>query len=473
MGTFRLPKQVENYDELMDMFTAGRSNDWINHSTLEYFHHILNLIGDPQKEIGNIVHVTGTNGKGSVSWKVARSVEEHLKEQEAKVGLYVSPDIYGFEERISINGECISQDDMVKYTNIVLERLYGHSGDENEEHDSFRLGMVGIMVCIAFLYFHDKGVDYSVIEGGIGIKMDHTNVVSPAVSVMTSIGLDHVPILGTTVEEIADDKAYIIKGGAPVVIGPRIRATGDCLAVIIDRAIKQGLTTDQIFEVRNSASATFESDNQATAKEALYLLLGPDYRPTETIFSSPPGRYHNVTCALSDQEMPCVFDVGHNPDAFRATFSRCAEDFPGHEIILVCGVNAARSLQESCEVINEDLPGLSHVVLYPQPGKLHPPEEVKPCLREGLEVENYAELESINDRLSKIAEASDKKVCVVVIGSFYVVGGVSRGMGIDLSELENRHRIMPEASSVKVSEMFERPRSAEDDVSSEHGASYG
>ena len=181
----RLPRTIEDYDGLMDIFTQIRSNDFAPRDGLDYFYAILKLLGKPQESLGRVVHVTGTNGKGSVSWKVAKSIQE--SQDGVRIASYGSPNLYEFEERIAINGEPISKGDMVRYTNIILAKLYGHSADGQLNYNNFRIGMVGIIVCIAFLYIRDQRVDYTVVEGGIGIKMDHTTVVTPVVSVITFV----------------------------------------------------------------------------------------------------------------------------------------------------------------------------------------------------------------------------------------------------------------------------------------------
>ncbi|WP_430931744.1 bifunctional folylpolyglutamate synthase/dihydrofolate synthase [Saccharicrinis sp. 156] len=150
------------------------------------------------------IHIAGTNGKGSVSHCLA-SV---LQEAGYKVGLYTSPHLKDFRERIKINGTCISEQDVIDF----VER---HRSFIQELKPSF----FEMTVAMAFLYFQQKNVDVAIIEVGLGGRLDSTNIVTPVCSVITNIGLDHVALLGDSIEKIAIEKAGVIKTKIPVIIG--------------------------------------------------------------------------------------------------------------------------------------------------------------------------------------------------------------------------------------------------------------
>lgn len=162
-------------------------------------------LGNPEKKIKTI-HVGGTNGKGSTSHMIA-SV---LQEAGYKVGLYTSPHLKNFTERIRINGKEISEDIVVRFI---------------KKHKSFfeahKLSFFEMTVGLAFDFFVEEKVDIAIIEVGLGGRLDATNIITPEVAVITNIGLDHVQILGNTLEKIAGEKAGIIKEGVPVVIGEK------------------------------------------------------------------------------------------------------------------------------------------------------------------------------------------------------------------------------------------------------------
>jgi dihydrofolate synthase/folylpolyglutamate synthase len=160
-------------------------------------------LGNPERKI-KMIHIAGTNGKGSVSNMLASI----LQEAGYKTGLYTSPHLKDFRERIKINGEDISED-------FVCRFIADNKSFFEDNHLSFFEMTVGL----AFDYFVEEEVDVAVIETGLGGRLDSTNIIIPLVSVITNIGLDHVQFLGDTLEKIAFEKAGIIKQGIPVVIG--------------------------------------------------------------------------------------------------------------------------------------------------------------------------------------------------------------------------------------------------------------
>lgn len=164
---------------------------------------MMTALGNPERKFPSI-HVAGTNGKGSVSHFLASI----LQETGYKVGLYTSPHLVDFRERIRINGEMIPQ-------SAVVDFVY-HNRDMI---DKFKLSFFEMTVGLAFNYFAKEKVDIAVIEVGMGGRLDSTNVITPLLSVITNIGLDHTQFLGDTVDKIAVEKAGIIKDGIPVVIG--------------------------------------------------------------------------------------------------------------------------------------------------------------------------------------------------------------------------------------------------------------
>ncbi|MBQ3950760.1 MAG: bifunctional folylpolyglutamate synthase/dihydrofolate synthase, partial [Bacteroidales bacterium] len=160
-------------------------------------------LGHPERGFRSI-HVAGTNGKGSVSHFLASI----LQEAGYKVGLYTSPHLVDFRERIRINGEMIPKEAVTDFVDA------NHTFFVEQQLSFFEM-----TVGLAFDYFRNEKVDIAVIEVGMGGRLDSTNVITPLLSVITNIGLDHTQFLGDTLEKIAAEKAGIIKLGVPVVIG--------------------------------------------------------------------------------------------------------------------------------------------------------------------------------------------------------------------------------------------------------------
>ena len=179
------------------------------------------LLGRPDGRFES-VHVAGTNGKGSVSHMLA-SV---LQAEGLRVGLYTSPHLRDFRERIKIDGEMIPEREVTDFADKYLETMR-----------AIGLSFFEATMCMAFDWFARGGVSVAVVETGLGGRLDSTNIISPLLSVITNIGLDHQKFLGDTVEKIAAEKAGIIKRGIPVEIGERDAATAQ---VFVEKAAEVG-----------------------------------------------------------------------------------------------------------------------------------------------------------------------------------------------------------------------------------------
>lgn len=174
---------------------------------LERTERLLELLGNPHKKL-NLIHIAGTNGKGSTSSILGKVLIEHGY----KVGFFNSPHLEEIEETIRVNDENIPEEDLVylleeikPYVNKVVEEGYKHPTEFE------------VLTCIMFLYLYRQKVDFGVIEVGLGGRLDSTNVIKPILSIITSISLDHTNILGNTIQEITNEKAGIIKDAIPVI----------------------------------------------------------------------------------------------------------------------------------------------------------------------------------------------------------------------------------------------------------------
>lgn len=241
-----------NIDEAMDwVYNVRRFGP---DRSLEPTRKYLELLGNPQNSFKTI-HIGGTNGKGSTSAYIAAILEA----AGYKVGLYTSPHLERFNERIKINGVEISDKDAARLlteSRTIFEKLIAYS-------EPMPLRFFDILTGVCFKYFEEQGVDYGVIEVGLGGRLDATNVIEPLVSVITNIGYEHVNILGPTLEDIAYEKAGIIKPNTPVVTG----------------------------ETKKNILKVFE---KTAEEENTEIIQVSDYAEYERIKASPEGQVFNL-----------------------------------------------------------------------------------------------------------------------------------------------------------------------------------
>ena len=203
---------------------------------LERMTKLLELLGNPQEQL-KVIHVAGTNGKGSV----CRYLYSVLQENGYRTGLYTSPFLEVFNERIELDGKYISDEELAVYTDIVLEKAKAMTDAGMQSPTEFE-----VITAIAFLYFKEKNADYVVLEVGLGGRGDSTNVCAkPLATIITSISYDHTDRLGNTLTEIAGEKAGIIKEGCPVITSAKAE---EALAVIEKTAAEHNA---MFFETRH------------------------------------------------------------------------------------------------------------------------------------------------------------------------------------------------------------------------------
>lgn len=262
------------------------------------------------------IHIAGTNGKGSVSTKIAKSLEL----AGYKVGLYTSPHISSFRERIQINGSYIPEKAVVEH----LKTIQNHS---------INATFFETATLMAFLYFAKEQVDYAVIETGLGGRKDATNCITPELSIITSIAIDHQEILGNTIEAIAYEKAGIIKKNIPALIGPRVPF----------QMIRQTTETD-LYQVKGIFS-TFDEENSAIAKQALHLL---NIKHTGGCSIRPPCRLEQV-----DESRPIILDVAHNPDGLKALFKSLRFLYPKKTFSAIIGLSDSKDIEGCLHILTK------------------------------------------------------------------------------------------------------------------------
>jgi dihydrofolate synthase/folylpolyglutamate synthase len=397
---------------------------------------IVERLGHPQRSYP-VAHITGTKGKGSTTAMLAAMLRAHG----FRVGGYFSPYVFDIRERIQVDGEMVSHDDFARLAAEVLpvtEEAARVFGPPTEFEFKTAMGL---------LHFAQSNVDFACIEVGIGGRLDSTNVVDGAVSVITNVGLDHTHILGETTTLIAGEKAGILRAGRPCisavddldarrVIQDRCRELGSPLVPVgfagVGEAAIQVLESDSTFVVRTPKReygdlklrmpGRYQFLNAACAMgaaEALEgvneLALDPDLVREGLLSAFVPGRMqivrHNPTVIL---------DGAHNAMASQALADEL-ERIPHEKLILVVGMAVGHSPREFLEPLAKLAPQV--VATQPEGARAQRAEAVAEAAAElGLDAEVVTPSQSA--ALLALEKAGERDL-VVVTGSFYTVGDMS------------------------------------------------
>ena len=332
---------------------------------LERMSVLMELLGNPQDEL-KCIHVAGTNGKGSV----CKFLYEALLANDYKAGMFSSPFVDVFNERIQLNGEYISDEDLASYTEKVLEQVDIMQTRGFDSPTEFE-----VVTAIAFLYFKEKSADFVVLEVGLGGRGDSTNIIKkPLITVITSISHDHSDVLGETLEEIASEKAGIIKPGIPVVMN--VKTDGGVAEKVIarkayemecvlhnvtkfkcgnERSDMEGTTFDAMIygtgyaDVDISMLGSHQVQNALTALTVIELLR-KDYvikvRRDILYDGMKKARTHGRFEVLRWKEgqygekLPpyIIIDGAHNEDGAKALAETVGKWLPGKKLLIVCGM---------------------------------------------------------------------------------------------------------------------------------------
>ena len=391
------------------------------------------FLGNPQDQI-KTVHVAGTNGKGSTSHMLAAIMAQNGY----KTGLYTSPHLKDFRERIKINGEMIPQDFVVSF----VER----TKDITEEISP---SFFELTFAMALDYFAHEKVDIAIIETGLGGRLDSTNIIKPLLSVITNIGLDHVDILGDTLEKIAFEKAGIIKPETPVVIG---QFTEETKPVFLKKAKE---THSEITFARENYSILSAKDDhdflnvdvisiETNTKENYLLDLGGLYQQNNllTVLSAVEYlkdhfvlREKSIHAALANVknltglhgrwevinlQPKTVTDVAHNADGVSQLLQQISvASF--RKLHLIFGMVKDKDIDKVLALLPEKA---HYYFTNAQIPRALPAGELKEKAADhGLKGNEYPE---VNSALKAAEKASSTEDLIVIFGSVFVVGEVER-----------------------------------------------
>jgi dihydrofolate synthase / folylpolyglutamate synthase len=315
------------------------------------------------KAIGNtlddicVVHIAGTNGKGSVALKIAKT----LQYNNMKVGLFCSPHVSSFRERMQINDRLISEDEVVR----LLPEIYQLCKIHDIPATFFEITTV-----LAFRYFAIHNVDVVVLETGLGGRLDATNVLqNPALAVITSIGLEHTRILGNTIELIALEKGGIIKKDRPVLVGPNV--PHDVLQKCAqEKGASQYYTCDNVLgkvdDPNDDHKIDYDLENARIAKAAIKLLQQSSIfnkLSTTTISDDviergtshrPPCRFEVVRYKHKNHKsIQVILDVAHNPPAMEYLAYKLHTTYPNRKFHLVVGMSSDKDMSLCSKLLKQ------------------------------------------------------------------------------------------------------------------------
>ncbi|MGX8713325.1 MAG: bifunctional folylpolyglutamate synthase/dihydrofolate synthase [bacterium] len=387
---------------------------------------LMDALGHPERRFRSI-HVAGTNGKGSVSHMLASI----LQEAGYKVGLYTSPHLVDFRERIRINGEMIPQSAVVDFVDrhrALFDRLH--------------LSFFEMTVGMAFDYFAREQVDIAVIEVGMGGRLDSTNVITPLLSVITNIGLDHTQFLGDTLEKIAAEKAGIIKEGVPVVIGetqpetePVFRAAAAASHAPITFADQHNVV-DDISRYTDELTGEYQKKNIATVLEAVevlrnnskFLILNSQLqRGLARVVTNThlQGRWQTI-----GENPLTIVETAHNEPGIRAMLGKL-QTMEIRHLHLVYGCVGDKDYRHILWILTSRLSLLtSHFSFYftqPSVPRRLPVADLVAAARElGIEGGAY---DNVKDALAAARAAAGKDDLVLVTGSIFLVADALASIG--------------------------------------------
>ena len=386
---------------------------------LSYIRRILKQLNNPQDSVKTI-HVTGTNGKGSTSYYLSNL----LQKAGQKTGLFVSPYIYEFNERIQLNGKNINNNDLIKTANeieMAIEIL-------KKDDPNFSLVTFEYEVALAFQFFAQENCDYAVIEVGIGGEHDKTNVIIPEVSVITTIGLDHEKIIGPTLKDIAKEKSGIIKSNKPVVLG---NVPQNVLEILLNKAQSENSKSfllgrdfqikimPDVIEYQDSKTIynfalrpLVEAYDIGVAVQVIQLLqLDLDRKKIEEAINETriPGRYDVIQTSPE-----IIVDGAHNLQAMENLLNLVRKKKKG-QIYVLLGMMKDKDLGPVTKLFKDEKVTLTRID-YPRAARLE--DFPKEAQKEFEYKENFEEAyTSLKNKL----QVDDM---LLVTGSFYLVGAV-------------------------------------------------
>lgn len=406
---------MEDYEDILKWLYTQVSN-FQNVGKSAYkpgFENILKLcaiLDNPQNKFKSI-HIAGTNGKGSTS-NMTASI---LKEAGYKTGLYTSPHLKNFTERIRVDGNECSQEFVYQF----LTKIKAHFSS------NFNPSFFELTTAMAFTYFARENVDIAVIEVGLGGRLDSTNIINPEVAAITNISMDHTDLLGNTLEKIAWEKAGIIKPKIPVIIGETKTDIKQLLFQIAEERGSDYYDANLIKEsYASDLKGNYQEQNKKTALGIVYALRKKGYTISE---ENIRNGFINVNANMSfrgrwellqDKNPMIVCDTAHNEDGFRH-LAKQFKQLTYQHLRIVIGFVQGKDLDSIFPLLPKDA---YYYFVKPSLERGLSPDDYEEKIKKYFE--NYKKFSSVSEGLKVAVKESYKDDIIFVGGSNFVVSEI-------------------------------------------------
>ena len=387
----------------------------------------------PEKKFKS-VHIAGTNGKGSTSHMLAAI----LQKAGYKTGLYTSPHLHDFRERIRINGQMIPKNKVIAFTELLRDSI-----------DLIKPSFFEITVAMAFDWFAQEKIDIAVIEVGLGGRLDSTNIITPEVSVITNISFDHMDLLGNTIQKIAFEKAGIIKPGIPVVIGEDQAEINDLFLSVAEKngspihfasrkrfvgewKVEGHLMNLQLTESHNNTKKNFQLDltglyqlkNMVTVAEVISILNQKGYLIPDTAIQQGLKQVKSLTGLHGRWEVlhenPLVVaDVAHNEEGMKA-IAHQIENTAHEELHIVIGLVKDKAIEN---ILRHLPPIANYYFTRAQIPRALPEEEL--AVQAGLVGLKGQIFPNVKKALETAVLNAGPKDLILICGSVFLAGEVN------------------------------------------------
>ena len=438
---------LTSYEKLLSrLYTTNLFNE--KNDGLNVMNRLHDAIGSPMDLSSNdvsIIHIAGSNGKGSTSLKIAHA----LKLANYRVGLFSSPHISSFRERIQINEVPVSESRIEK----GLTEIFNICDTQNIPATFFE-----VVTSLAFMIFAQEKVDIVVLETGLGGRLDATNIIKqPVLSVITTIGLEHTAILGDTVEKIALEKGGIIKEGCPLLVGKNVPVDvlRECAK---EKKASRFYECDDVLGKEESQDDTttsfvdYDAENSRISTAALTILQniwkedGSSKQISSELINEgvkvmPSCRFEevNINNSLTNNtSVTVILDVAHNPQALEYLIAKLHTNYPSLPLRIIVGFSADKDVQSCSNILlkNVSHPSKIHLVESPNPraAAISSILKANPTLKECHynECNNGKDASSISHQVNEALKlAADNDELLVICGSFFIMADARKELGIE------------------------------------------